>query len=93
MESSAWDTLHRRKKAAPVEYAVRVSFSLWVLGKFLFPDLFVLAIVDKGRFFYYNTALSSAKSSSGGAVVTREADIVTAHGKYRWLFRNSRPGF
>ncbi|KHN75154.1 ADAM 17-like protease [Toxocara canis] len=28
---------------------------------------------------YYNTALSSAKTTQGGTVITREADIVTAH--------------
>ncbi|VDO51072.1 unnamed protein product [Onchocerca flexuosa] len=28
---------------------------------------------------YYNTALSSAKATHGGTVVSREADIVTAH--------------
>jgi hypothetical protein len=29
---------------------------------------------------YFNTALSSAKSTYGDTVITREADIVTAHG-------------
>lgn len=35
---------------------------------------------DRLGIVYYNTALSSAKATHGGTVVSREADIVTAHG-------------
>ncbi|OUC44886.1 Disintegrin [Trichinella nativa] len=33
----------------------------------------------QNKLVYFNTALSSARSSYGGPVITREADIVTAH--------------
>ncbi|KFD65242.1 hypothetical protein M514_11890 [Trichuris suis] len=36
-------------------------------------------IVIRKRLVYFNTALTSVRSSYGGPVVTREADIVTAH--------------
>ncbi|KAM3727579.1 ADAM 17-like protease [Dirofilaria immitis] len=41
----------------------------------------ICSIQNKDQFgiVYYNTALSSAKTTYGGTVVSREADIVTAH--------------
>ncbi|VDN26198.1 unnamed protein product [Gongylonema pulchrum] len=41
----------------------------------------ICSVQNRDRFgiVYYNTALSSAKATHGGTVVTREADLVTAH--------------
>lgn len=40
-----------------------------------------LQIKTQSGIVYYNTALSSAKATHGGTVISREADIVTAHGR------------
>lgn len=41
---------------------------------------------ENGKLIYYNTAFSSLRSTYGSTVVTREADIVTAHGTKCVLF-------
>lgn len=45
-------------------------------------DIYLMIIQNNDRLgvVYYNTALSSTKATHGGMVVSREADIVTAHG-------------